>query len=87
MLGLAFVLPNIWISPDLYMIGRDMPFAQEYVNAANLYLADRTLFGTGYPSRPHRESVSAFREWQFRPGVAEKILYRNALRLMHMDET
>jgi uncharacterized protein len=85
MVGLAFVLPNVWLSPDLYMVGTDMPFALEYVNAANLYLSDRTLFGTGYPSRPHVESLRAFEQWPFAPGVAEKVLGRNALRLMGME--
>ena len=85
MVGLAFVLPNVWLSPDLYMVGTDMPFAIEYVKAANLYLSDRTMFGTGYPSRPHAESVQAFAQWPFAPGVADKVLGRNALRLMGMD--
>jgi uncharacterized protein len=67
-LGLAFVCPNIWVSPDLYINGTNMPFAAEFIKAANLYLADRLLFGTAYPSRPLVESVKAFHEWSFEPG-------------------
>jgi uncharacterized protein len=84
-LGLAFAFPNVWLSPDLYMVGVNMPFAREYVRAANLYLGERLLFGTGYPSRGHVDSVRAFDAWSFAPGVKENVQYRNALRLLRMD--
>jgi predicted TIM-barrel fold metal-dependent hydrolase len=83
-LGLAFVCQNIFVSPDLYINGTDMPFAAEFIKAANLYLADRLLFGTAYPSRPLVESVQAFNEWSFKPGVKEKVLGRNAATLLKL---
>ena len=82
---LAFAFPNIWLSPDLYMVGRDVPFATEFVKAANLYLGDRIMFGTGYPSRGHIESVRAFDEWTFAPGVKENVMRHNARRLLRLD--
>ena len=85
-LGLAFVAANIYLSPDLYMVGVNLPGADDYVKAANMYLSDRTLFGTAYPSRPLVESVRAFDEWTFAPGVKEKVLSRNALRVMNMSD-
>ena len=85
MLGVAFVCGNVWVSPDLYMVGTNTPGAAEYVKAANSYLPDRVLFGTAYPSRPLVESVQAFDEWIFEPGVKEQVLGLNALRLMQMD--
>lgn len=84
LLGLCFVLPNIAVSPDLYMVGTNLPGGDEYVKAANMYMADRTLFGTAYPSRPLVESVAAFQAWDFEPGVKEKVLGLNALKLMRM---
>lgn len=84
LLGLCFVLPNIYVSPDLYMVGVNLPGADEYVKAANMYMGDRTLFGTAYPSRPLVESVQTFDEWTFAPGVKEKVLGLNALRVMRM---
>ncbi len=86
LLGIAFVCPNIWVSPDLFMVGVNMPGADEYVKAANLYLSDRTLFGTNHPTRPIVESVKAFSEWSFAPGVKEKVLYKNALRVLRLGE-
>jgi len=85
MLGLAFAFPGIWLSPDLYMVGTDVPFASEFVKAANLYLGDRIVFGTGYPSRGHVESVRAFDAWTFAAGVKDKVMRENARRLLHID--
>lgn len=84
LLGICFVLPNIYVSPDLYMVGVNMPGADEYVKAANMYMGDRMLFGTAYPSRPLIESVQAFDEWSFAEGVKAKVLGLNALRVMRM---
>ncbi|MCG8547820.1 MAG: amidohydrolase family protein, partial [Alphaproteobacteria bacterium] len=64
----------------------NLPGADEYVKAANMYMGDRTLFGTAYPSRPLPESVAAFDAWKFEPGVKEKVLGLNALRVMRMSE-
>jgi hypothetical protein len=84
-LGIAFVLPNIYVSPDLYLNSPSLPGAEDYVKAANMYLGDRLLFGTAYPSRPLLESVQTFNDWPFAAGVKEKVLGRNALRVMKMD--
>lgn len=84
-IGLAFACHNIYVSPDLYMVGVNMPGASEYINAANSFLADRLLFGTAYPSRPLIESVQAFDKWSFAPGVKEKVMGKNALRVMRME--
>jgi len=84
-IGLAFACHNIYVSPDLYMVGVNMPGAAEYINAANSFLGDRLLFGTAYPSRPLIESVQAFDKWSFAPGVKEKVLTKNALRVMRME--
>lgn len=84
MLGIAFNFPNVFVSPDLYLNSPMLPGADEYVMAANMYMPDRLLFGTAYPSRPLAESVRAFDHWQFAAGVKEKVLGRNALAVMNM---
>jgi len=84
-IGLSFACPNIYLSPDLYMVGLNMPGAREFIHAANSFLADRLLFGTAYPSRPLVESIQAFHKWEFGPGVKEKVMGKNALRVMRMD--
>jgi predicted TIM-barrel fold metal-dependent hydrolase len=84
MLGVLFTCPNVWLSPDNYMVKR-MPMAQEFMKAANTFCAHRSLFGTAYPARPHRELVAAYQEWDWAPGVLQKVLRENALRLMKMQ--
>ena len=83
-LGVAYSHKNVWVSPDLYMLGPNTPGADDYIKAANMYLFDRTLFGTAYPTRPLKESVEAFDQWSFSPGVRDRILYKNAHNLMRL---
>lgn len=83
MIGVAFICPNVWISPDQYLIKR-IPAAREYVTAANNYFERRTLFGTAYPSKPLAEMVAEYRAWDWLPGVLDGVLGENALRLMRM---
>ena len=45
---------------------------------------DRTLFGTSYPSKPLAPMIAAYSEWDWLPGVREKVLHQNARRLMRI---
>jgi uncharacterized protein len=82
MMEVAFIRNNVHVSPDLYLNSVHTPGAQEYVKAAHLFLGERLLFGTAYPSRPLKESVDAFMQWDFAPGLRDKVLYQNAARLL-----
>ena len=84
MIGVAFVCPNIWISPDQYMVKR-LPGAEEYAKAINNYFHDRACFGTAYPSRPHDQLIREYGELGFSAEVYPKVMGLNALRLMKMD--
>ena len=85
MMEVAFMCENVYVSPDLYINGIYTPGSQEYVKAARFFLGDRLLFGTAYPSRPLKESVEAFRQWELPRELEEKILYKNAARLLNID--
>lgn len=84
MIGVCFVCPNVWLSPDQYMVKR-LPGAMEYAKAVNNYFQDRAVFGTAYPSRPHDRMIEEYQELGFAGGIYEKVMYKNALRLMRMD--
>lgn len=84
-LAVAFVYPNVFVSPDLYQNTVNMPGAHEYIRAAKLYLGDRLLFGTAYPSCPLVESVSSFNDWNLDADLKERILFRNAERLFSIE--
>ncbi|MCC6533308.1 MAG: amidohydrolase [Burkholderiales bacterium] len=85
MIEVAFMRENVYVSPDLYINGIDMPGSQEYIKAAKSFMPQRLLFGTAYPSRPLKESVAAFREWGLPPALEEAVLYRNAARLLKLE--
>jgi predicted TIM-barrel fold metal-dependent hydrolase len=84
MIGVAFVCANVWMSTDTYLIPQ-MPGASEYAVAANNLIQDRTLFGSNYPAKPFRGMIEAYSSFGWRPGVLEKVLGGNALRLLRMD--
>lgn len=81
-LGILFMYPNIWLAPDFYMFRAGIPGASHYVEAANLYLANRILFSSVYPSRPLKQSVEEFKRLPLRPDVMEKALHKNAQWLL-----
>lgn len=79
MLGIAFRRPNIYVCADLYML--KMPGWRDYVDAANLYLEDRFLFGTAYPFNGFKEYADKFAELPFRKEILGKLMHDNAARL------
>jgi len=83
MIGVAFTCPNVWLSPDQYLVP-PLPGAELYAKAAANYFPDRTLFGTAYPFKPLSEMVTAYRSWNWPKALEQQILGENALRLMQM---
>ena len=84
MIEVAFMRENVYVSPDLYINGIDTPGSQDYIKAARFFMGDRLLFGTAYPSRPLKESVAAFKEWDLTPELQRNVLYGNAARLLKL---
>jgi predicted TIM-barrel fold metal-dependent hydrolase len=79
-LHLAFRRPNLWLSPDMYF--SRMPGWEEYVKAADGFLADRTLYASSFPFCP----VKGYKEWFERLPIREenhrKVMGGNAQRLL-----
>lgn len=79
-LHIAFRRPNLYLSPDMYF--SRMPGWEEYVKAADGFLADRMLYASSFPFCP----VQGYREWfetlPLRPGNREKVMAGNARRLL-----
>lgn len=85
MVTIALTCPNIYVSPDLYTATASMPGARNYVDAANLFLSGRTLFGTAYPTKPLLESVRDFLRLDWRPEIVDRILWDNAAKLLKLS--
>ncbi|MBI2321390.1 MAG: amidohydrolase family protein [Chloroflexi bacterium] len=75
-LAVAHRRPNVYLVPDIYL--PTMPGGIEYVQAANLFLGDRLIFGSTYPIGPHADMVRLCAALPFRPDVRDKFFYDNA---------
>ena len=79
-LHVAFRRPNLYVSPDMYLY--NLPGMSDYIMAANGFLQDRFLFGTAYPLCPLVEYTAWFQSLPIKPDIMDKILYKNASRLL-----
>ncbi len=86
MVVVALACPNIYVSPDLYASTKGMICADTYVKGANLFLEDRTLFGTAYPVKDIQESLRDFLELGWRQDIIHKILWTNAAKLLGVED-
>lgn len=82
MVVVALACPNVYVSPDLYASTAGMICADTYVKGANMFLEDRTLFGTAYPVKDLQESVRDFLNMGWRQEIIPNILWRNAAKLL-----
>lgn len=78
--GVAFKHPNIHVSPDLFMTR--LPGVSDWVAAINTFLADRFIFGSGYPMGPLQALIDFYRELPLRDGVLERVMEGNARRVL-----
>lgn len=82
MVVVALACPNIYVSPDLYGATVGMIGADTYVKGANMFLEDRTLFGSAYPTKDIQEAVRDFLALGYRQDIVPKIMWHNAARLL-----
>lgn len=80
MLHVAWRRPNVYVSPDMYMV--NFPGWQDYVTAANYTLRDRFLFGTAYPFVPFRFGLEYFTKSGILEDRLDDLVYYNAARLL-----
>lgn len=79
-LHVAYRRPNLFLSPDQYMA--NMPGMDDYIRAADGFLADRFLYASSYPFLPVDAYAQWFRKLPIRPENREKIMYGNAAALL-----
>jgi len=82
-LHIAFRRPNVYLSPDQYLA--NMPGMDDYVRAADGFLADRFLYASSYPFTPVKDYAAWFRALPIRPESMEKALWKNAAALLRLD--
>lgn len=79
-LHVAFRRSNLYLSPD-YLLS-NMPGMDDYVRAADSWMADRILYASAFPFAPVADYLRWFRTLPIRPGNLERILYHNAAGLL-----
>jgi uncharacterized protein len=79
-LHLAFRRTNLWLSPDMYF--SRMPGWEEYVKAADTFLADRMLYASSFPFCPVKPYKEWFEKLPIRPENLAKVMGGNARRLL-----
>jgi predicted TIM-barrel fold metal-dependent hydrolase len=85
MVVVALASPNVYLSPDLYAATRAMICSDIYVQGANMFLEDRTLFGSAYPVRDVQDAVADFLQMGWRQEILPNLLWRNAARLLKIE--
>lgn len=80
MVSVAFRRANLFLCPDMYLIG--LPGMDDYLRAANSFLAEQLLFGTAYPFCPLPDYVERFMRLDIKAEARERILWRNADALL-----
>lgn len=84
-LGVALQCLNVYCYPDFFCNLPGMPFADQFVRAANSYLRYRMMFATSYPVRPLAQSLEQFLSLPFEPEVLELLLHKNAERILNLQ--
>ncbi|MEG2233233.1 MAG: amidohydrolase family protein, partial [Oscillospiraceae bacterium] len=83
-LGVALKCPNIYFYPDFFANIPNMPFAEQFVKAANSYMRYRMMFATSYPVRPLKQSLEQFKALPFEPDIMKLLLCENAKKLLNL---
>lgn len=82
---LAVQHPNLFISPDCYLLGA--PGHRDFIDAANTLLPNQILFGSAYPLVPVKYAVDYYLHCGLREDIVENVMYYNALRALGEDVT
>lgn len=83
-LHIAFRRPNVFLSPDMYLC--NMPGMDDYIKAANGFLADRFIYASAYPLAPARQYADWFQTLPLAPESMEKALFHNSARLLNIQQ-
>jgi predicted TIM-barrel fold metal-dependent hydrolase len=83
-LHIAFRRPNLYLSPDMYLV--NMPGMDDYVKAANGFLSERFIYGTSFPLCPVKGYLDWFNALPINPDARERILYKNALAFLGLND-
>lgn len=82
-LHVAFRRPNLYLSPDYLMA--NMPGMDDYVRAADGFLAERFLFASAFPFAPVKAYADWFQRLPIRPENLKRVMHSNAAELLGLN--
>jgi predicted TIM-barrel fold metal-dependent hydrolase len=82
-LHVAFRRPNVYLSPDQYLC--NMPGMDDYVRAANGFLAERFLYASSYPFIGVKRYADWFRALPIRRELLPRLMHGNAARFLGIE--
>ncbi len=83
-LHIAFRRPNLYLSPDMYLV--NMPGMNDYLKAADGFLAERFIYGSSFPLCPAKGYLDWFNTLPIKPENKERIMSRNALEFLNCPD-
>jgi predicted TIM-barrel fold metal-dependent hydrolase len=81
-LHIAFRRPNLYLSPDMYLV--NMPGMDDYLKAADGFLAERFIYASSFPLCPANGCLDWFNTHPMKPENKERVLSRNALEFLNL---
>ena len=75
-LHIAFRRPNLYLSPDMYLV--NMPGMSDYVRAADGFLCERFIYGSSFPLCPAKATLDWFNTLPISADNRRRILHDNA---------
>ncbi len=81
-LHVAFRRENVYVSPDMYL--HEAPGWEEYLKAANGFLAERFIYASCYPLTPVKEYAEWFLRLPLKPETRERALRKNAAEFLNI---
>jgi predicted TIM-barrel fold metal-dependent hydrolase len=83
-LHVAFRRSNLYLSPDMYLV--NMPGMNDYLKAADGFLAERFIYGSSFPLCPAKGYLDWFNTLPIKPENKERIMSRNALEFLNCPD-
>jgi predicted TIM-barrel fold metal-dependent hydrolase len=82
LIAVSYRHENVYLEASIYEF---LPGAEPIFDAANTILQDKVLYASAFPFRP-LDDLQRFLEYPFDEAVVDKLVYRNAARLLKIDE-
>lgn len=61
------------------------PLSEAYIHAVNTIISDKVMYASAHPFVDFKEAIRNYEKIPFKPEVREKVMYKNAARLLGLE--